>query len=80
MHFIHYLHKGKGKLGAPRGKRESSALHKGKGKWVVVFWVRIPLGNQTARPHSRTKRSETISQLDTLDLQFNASPMSGSCF
>ena len=44
--FIHFRHKGKGK--DSRSKKE-------KGKDGGLFWVRIPLGNQTARTHARNE-------------------------
>ena len=49
-------HKGEGKAQNSEGKRE---------KVECRFWVRIPLGNQTARMRARTKRHETISRLDS---------------
>ena len=44
--------KEKGKLGAPQGKRENGG---------AVFWVRIPLGNQTARTHAHTNETKQFS-------------------
>ena len=49
----------KGKLSAPKGKRESSHSKKGKGKSLAHrIWDPIPLGNQTARTHARTKGND----------------------
>ena len=63
----------KGKLPGPKGKRESSpgppgptketphdlACQKGKGKRPAsTTFDPIPLGNQTARTHARTKRND----------------------
>ena len=46
----------KGKFGGPKEKRKKVG-----GKILL----RIPLDNQTARMHARTKRNETISRLDS---------------
>ena len=46
--------------------KESSPSQKGnRGKSGSHCCDRIPLGNQTARTHARTKRNETISGLDS---------------
>ena len=55
IYFIHHSNKGKGKV--RHGKRKKGKLATAKGKQEkegTVFWVRVPLGNQTARTHART--------------------------
>ena len=65
MHFIHHSHKGKRKARRPQRKREKHAAPKGKRENTGRQPDRIPLGNQTARTHTRTARHKTISWLDS---------------
>ena len=67
IHFIHLIHiirhAHKGKWQVQRPKSEKGKL--GAQKVGNLFWHRIPLGNQTARTHARTKLHESISWWDS---------------